>query len=320
MGSIIDLLSSGEKEVINILLNLLNRRAFFSDTIYFIDELDVHLNTALQYNLLKEVTENWLPEHCQLWTASHSLGFIEYARKAEGAVILDFDQLDFDVPQTLLPVPKDTTEVYEIAVPTDVLPSLFQGKQLIFCENQNDRHYQSLGFSDRVFYGVRDKNDVYYRAKNNPELFGLIDRDYLTEVEIARIRERLPNLYVLKYYAFENYLYHPANLAEVVPSFDVTTYQAEITRQKNESYSRIFYGMKQARSSYKVLMDEKLEDESVPEAMGSSLKSDDFETFYPYFDMKSKFNHQILAALNLPTEKLVRTNWFRNAMRQVFSP
>ncbi|MGH9847087.1 MAG: AAA family ATPase, partial [Blastocatellia bacterium] len=98
-----DLLSSGEKEIINILFNLHNRRAFYQDTIYFIDELDVHLNTSLQYNLLKEITENWLPEKCQLWTASHSLGFIQYAQESAHAAILDFDQFDFDVPHTLTP-------------------------------------------------------------------------------------------------------------------------------------------------------------------------------------------------------------------------
>ncbi len=101
-----DLLSSGEKEVINILLNLFVRRESYQDTIYFIDELDVHLNTALQYDLLKEITENWLPANCQLWTASHSLGFIQYAKESVHAVILDFDQFDFDQSQT----PYATTE------------------------------------------------------------------------------------------------------------------------------------------------------------------------------------------------------------------
>ena len=55
------------------------------------DELDLHLNTQLQYNLLKEITENWIPENCQLWTASHSLGFIDYANGSEMAAIIDFD-------------------------------------------------------------------------------------------------------------------------------------------------------------------------------------------------------------------------------------
>jgi hypothetical protein len=51
-------LSAGEKEVFNLLINLLSRGSFFQDTIYFFDEIDLHLNTKLQFNLLKEVTEN----------------------------------------------------------------------------------------------------------------------------------------------------------------------------------------------------------------------------------------------------------------------
>lgn len=109
-------LSAGEKEVINLLLNLLSRSALYQDTVYFFDELDLHLNTRLQYNLLKEICENWIPANCQLWTASHSLGFIEYARQSEQASIIDFDDLDFDLPRVLTPEPKENQDVYEIAV------------------------------------------------------------------------------------------------------------------------------------------------------------------------------------------------------------
>ena len=96
-----DLLSSGEKEVFNILLNLFVRREHFTNAIYFIDELDVHLHTRLQYTLIKEVVERWIPEYSQLWTASHSLGFIDYANDAVEAELVDFDDLNFDQPQVL---------------------------------------------------------------------------------------------------------------------------------------------------------------------------------------------------------------------------
>ena len=101
-----DLLSSGEKEVFNILLNLFVRREHFANAIYFIDELDVHLHTRLQYALLQEIVERWIPEHSQLWTASHSLGFIDYGSSSGDTAIVDFDDLDFDRPQVLRPAPK----------------------------------------------------------------------------------------------------------------------------------------------------------------------------------------------------------------------
>ncbi len=312
-----DLLSSGEKEVITILINLFVRKESFRDTVYFIDELDVHLNTALQYDLLKEVTENWIPDGCQLWTASHSLGFIHYAREAEHAAILDFDLLDFDVPHTITPQLKEATEIYEIAVPAEVLPNLFKDKQLVLCENKNDSLYQLLGLHQKVFYGVKDKNEVYYRVKNNPALSGLIDRDYMTDAEIANIRRKLPSLFVLYYYAVENYLLHPNNIRELLPNFDVEAYRNEIIRQKNELYDEILVGLKQARS-YKVLRDENLEDPDATKTIIKALKNDDFETFYPFFDMKGKFNRQSLAKLNLSAERLARTKWFRVAIKKVF--
>jgi hypothetical protein len=314
-----DLLSSGEKEILNILINLFIRRESFRDTIYFIDELDVHLNTALQYDLLKEVVENWLPGGCQLWTASHSLGFIQYAKESEHAIVFDFDLLDFDVPHTLLPQFKDTAEIYEIAVPAEVLPSLFKDRQIVVCENQNDSLYQLLGLPRKVFYGVANKNDVYYRVKNNPDLLGLIDRDYMTENEIAAIRQKFPGLFVLEYYAIENYLYHPENIREVLPDFDVDAYKAEVSQQKKAVFNEILLGLRQAHDSYKVPRDEKLGDPNADQTIAAALESDDFEVFYPFFDMKGKFNRQSYAKLNLRESDLARTRWFRAAIEKVFN-
>ncbi len=310
-----DLLSSGEKEVVNILFNLLTRRAFFNDTIYFIDELDVHLNTALQYNLLKEITENWLPENCQLWTASHSLGFIQYAQESSDAVILDFDQFDFDQPHTLKPQSKETLEIYEIAVPSVVLSQLFRDKRLILCENKNDELYNLLNLPSQLFIGVKDKNEVYLRIKEGAELFGIMDRDYLSDGEVQAIRQLYANLFVLKYYTFENYLYHPENIRAAVADFDIATYQAEITRQKNLKRDQVLLGLHNVRNSYAILKNENnLREKSGEQHIAEALASDDFETFYPYFNMKKDFSREMLERLNLPESQLVQTFWFRAAI------
>ncbi|MBI1761603.1 MAG: AAA family ATPase [Acidobacteria bacterium] len=310
-----NLLSSGEKEIVNILFNLFNRNNLYRDTIYFIDELDAHLNTSLQYALLKEITEHWIPDNCQLWTASHSLGFIQYAREAAHAALLDFDQFDFDLPQTIIPQPKESLEVYEIAVPKETLLRVFQGKQLILCENKNDEYYNLLNLPDKLFIGVQDKRQVYLNVKQNPAYYGLMDRDYLTDGEIARLRQHFPNLRVLGYYAFENYLYHPDNLQEAVPDFDAETYRAEIGRQKNEQRDYILTGLEGARRGYSVLNDENIKrDENATQAIVQALRSDDLESFYPYFDMKTRFNRQLLSKLKLPPKRLVQTNWFRTAI------
>lgn len=311
-----NLLSSGEKEIINILLNLFIRTPFYQSTIYFIDELDVHLNTSLQYALLKEVTENWIPEDCQLWTASHSLGFIQYAKEAEHAAIIDFDQHDFDHPRTLMPEPKQSLDIYEVAVPKEVALEIFRDKQVVLCENKNDEYFNLLKLPNKLFVGVQNKDEVCRSIKNNARFYGVIDRDYLTDNEIKKIRNRYPNLFVLEFYAFENYLYHPDNILELISEFDAAAYRNEIVRQKNELRDSILLNLKQSRS-YRILKDENIEDKTLDSIL-AALKSDEFNEFYPLFDMKGKFDRSSLAKLNLAKNRLVRTTWFAQAISRVF--
>src|SRR5580698_1629791 len=112
-----DLLSHGEKQVVILLLNFIVRRDQYQEAIIFIDEMDCHLNTSLQSRLLNEIVNTWIPDNAQLWTATHALGFIDFARHAENAAIIDLNLLNFDIPQTILPQPKTSLEVYDIAVP-----------------------------------------------------------------------------------------------------------------------------------------------------------------------------------------------------------
>lgn len=311
-----DLLSSGEKEIFGILLNLLVRRESFQDTIYFIDELDVHLNTNLQYAFLKEITENLIPENCQLWTASHSLGFIQYAKESKNAAILNFDRLDFDAPQIIAPQPKENLEIYEIAVPQKVLSEIFRDKSLTFCENEDVAVYNSLGLSKRLFLPAKDKNDVYFSAKNNPQYFGLMDKDYLTPQEIELIRRKVPNLFALNFYSIESYFYHPENLAEVIEDFDTESYRNDLQQQKQNLYEKVIYGLKQARDGYKVLAHEKIICKNAEDEIISALKSDNFEEFYPYLDMKKRFKH---GDYNVSESRLSQTEWFNQAVSKVFN-
>jgi len=145
-------LSAGEKEIINIIFNLLARKDDFNDTVYFLDEIDLHLNTKLQYAFLKEITENWIPENCQLWTATHSLGFIQYAKDTEHSTIIDFDDLDFDIPQVLFPSSKDNFEIFEIAVDKNFLSEIFAGKKAYFSEGTDTPIYNSLNIKDTIFF------------------------------------------------------------------------------------------------------------------------------------------------------------------------
>jgi predicted ATPase len=313
-----DLLSSGEKEVFNILINLLSRKGLYQDTIYFLDELDLHLNTTLQHNLLKEITENWIPEGCQLWTASHSLGFIEYANHTELATIIDFDDLDYDSPQILYPQPKNELEVFEVAVPEETLLKIFKGQKIIYCENQNDEYYQLLGLNKKIFVGVRDAADVFLLSKNQKSFYGLRDRDYLTDLEIKKIRKEFSNLFILRYYCFENYIYHPDNISEISPKgFDYQEYLDDLIRQKNQKLTKIILRIRESRRNYRELGEAGINWREEEDIIADKLSSDKLEDFYPYFDMKKHYVRQYIEKFNLSTEKLVKTQWFKSQIEKV---
>ena len=70
-----NVLSAGEKEVVDILLDLYLRKDFYTDSIYIIDEPELHLNTAIQRALLLEINKI-IPNNCQIWIATHSVGFL----------------------------------------------------------------------------------------------------------------------------------------------------------------------------------------------------------------------------------------------------
>ncbi|AEE51697.1 AAA family ATPase [Haliscomenobacter hydrossis] len=324
-----DLLSAGEKEVFNVISNLMSRRDLFQETIYFFDEMDLHLNTKIQYNLLKEITENWIPEKSQLWTASHSLGFIEYAKHADQAIIIDFDDYDFDQPKVLTPEAKDNPDIYEIAVGKEFLSSLFRSMDVYFVENKDQDYYAVAGIDKAVFVAEKDRNSVFHKVRSGT-FKGIVDRDYLSDEDIELIKAQYPNLFVLPYYSIENLLYHPANLADYYKgknqSFDKGQYIDDLRTAKDEVVERLAYTLATKRLEYpyfgepeflaKPLQNRfknKQENFDQAEFIGSSLKSSNFEDFYKNLPMKSYCTH-LQQRQNIPKSDLAKTKWFHKTM------
>ena len=327
-------LSAGEKEVFNILINLLSRSPEYQDTIYYIDELDLHLNTKLQFNLIKEITENWIPENCQLWTASHSLGFIEYARQSKQASIIDFDDLDFDLPQVLTPVPKENPEVYEIAVGKEFLSSLFKNMKVFFVENKDQVYYSSVGVDKTVFVSEKDRYSVFYKTVNT-DFYGLVDRDWLSDDDIEQIKKHYPNLSILHFYSIENYLYHPENLASYYKSientFDREDYIKLLTQEKNKIVDSLTLRFSSVRSSYPYFNKPKFngkplqnrfrnkeENFAQAENIGKNLRSNTFEVFYPVLPMKD-YCTNLPQRQNVAKTSLAKTKWFKTQIEKLLS-
>lgn len=328
-----DYLSAGEKEVFNILINLLTRREYYQDTIYFFDEIDLHLNTKLQFNLLKEITENWISPSSQLWTASHSLGFIEYARQSDQAVIFDFDDLDFDFTQTLYPETKENPDIYEIAVGKEFLPSLFKGMTIYFVENKDKEFYASLGIPQTVFVSDNNRNNVFHKVRSADNFQGIVDRDFLSDEDIDRIQEAYPRLTILPYYSIENYLFHPNNLEDYWKgkgkAFDKTAYVQLLVEEKNKVINKITPTIGLKRTEYPYFGEpeyngsplqnrfkNKGENEEQAVAIVSDLNSDDFETFYKSLPMKI-YCTQLPQRQNISKLELAKTNWFKESILSI---
>ncbi len=325
-------LSAGEKEVFNILINFVARGEYYTDTIFFFDEIDLHLNTKLQYNFLKEIVENWILENCQFWTASHSLGFIQYATESENAVIFDFDDYDFDYPKALSPEPKDNAEVYEIAVSKEILPSLFRNYK-IYCVENTDRYiYSALNIANTLFVQENGKQGVYHKVKNG-EFYGIIDRDFLSDNDIEEIEKRYSTLKVLEYYSIENYLFHPDNLLEYYTThqevFDRSAHLNNLSSEKNKLIEELIRKLAITRTAYPFFKEpehnnsknqkrftnssENLEQVAVIEKY---LKSDLFADYYKVFPMKD-YGTTIKERQNLSKVELAKTSWFKKQIEQL---
>ena len=134
-------LSGGEKSAFDLILDLVVARRAYDNTIFCIDEPELHMNAKLQAELLSVLYE-LIPESCQLILATHSIGMMRRARDIESdnlgrVVFLDFGDLDFDQPQIIEPIAPDRSfwaKAYEVAL--DDLAALVAPEQIVICEGE----------------------------------------------------------------------------------------------------------------------------------------------------------------------------------------
>ncbi|MCU0796122.1 MAG: AAA family ATPase [Akkermansiaceae bacterium] len=316
-------LSHGEKQIVILLMGFAVRREQMEDSIVFVDEMDLHLNTALQKTVLGEIVENWIPDSSQLWTASHALGFIEYAQEADIAALIDLDALDFDQPQVITPAPKSRLDLVEIAVPRESLTRLFSNRTIVICEGKDHAFYNAAcDDASRLFIppgGSDNAGSVLAMARSNPGYLALRDRDFLMENEIRAIQEELPNVRILPFYSIENLLYHPDNIASLnIPDFDPETWKSAMREWKAANPLR---EIKFERSRIQELrtiqaLQRSKAVESEPDAIYDAFNSDEFTRFYPVFPQK-RMPLDALARFNLTKDRLARASWFKQQIQRI---
>lgn len=237
-----NVLSSGEKEVVDILLDLYLRKDEYTDSIYIIDEPELHLNTAIQRRLLVEINK-MVPDNCQIWIATHSAGFLRALQDelSEESQIIKFKEENQWASQAYLltPMKKCRTAWQSIfATALDDLTSLVSPRRIIYCEGRAEpaKAGGERGLDATVFnniYGEKYPETLFVSSGGNTELdqrsgiaisilskvfpgveiWVLKDRDMASGHDVdeaARqgyLRTNEDNQRVLKRFEIENYLY-----------------------------------------------------------------------------------------------------------------
>ena len=268
-----NVLSSGEKEVVDILLDLYLRKDEYTDSIYIIDEPELHLNTAIQRKLLIEINK-MIPENCQIWVATHSIGFLRALQDElnEFSQIIEFKEDNKWASQsyTLVPMVKSRNNWRNLfATALDDLTGLVSPKRIVYCEGRAEptRTGGERGFAAEVFnciFGERHPDTLFISSGGNTELdqrseiairilskvfsdieiLVLKDRDMASGKDTTEADRQLylsnnpQNHRVLKRFEIENYLFDKEVLKKYCEvndkPFDESAYDAFVTDIVNQ--------------------------------------------------------------------------------------
>lgn len=195
-----NVLSSGEKEVVDILLDLYLRIDQYSDTIFLLDEPELHINTAIQKKLLLEINK-LIGTNCQLWIATHSIGFL---RALQDDLKNDCEVIHFkkginwaSTKQVLKPIKKSLSnwkEIFETAL--DDLTGLISPKRIIYCEGRDKpgANGKERGFDAKVFNNIFSEqfhDTLFISSGGNTEL------DQRSEIALAILTKVFSDIEIL---------------------------------------------------------------------------------------------------------------------------
>jgi hypothetical protein len=182
------------------LLDLYLRQDEYDQTIFLIDEPELHISTRIQASLLEEINR-LVGKNCQIWITTHSIGFMRAIQEKfhEDCQVIHF-RGDYELasrPYNLTPIALSTAtwrDLFEIAI--DDLAKLVCPKRLIYCEGRDKAGSGGTerGLDAKVFNAVFSEehtDTLFISAGGNTEL------DQRSEVAIAILGKVLPDLEVL---------------------------------------------------------------------------------------------------------------------------
>jgi hypothetical protein len=140
-------------------LDLIIKTQEYNDTVFCIDEPELHLNTSIQRKLLFEI-EKLIPENCQLWIATHSIGFLRALQEElkDKSQILDFSEKNyFQGSQAIYPIKTSRNNwqrIFNTAL--EDFTGLISPKRIIYCEGKDKPGPNGVekGFDAKVFNNI----------------------------------------------------------------------------------------------------------------------------------------------------------------------
>ena len=195
-----NVLSSGEKEVVDLLLDLYLRQDEYNDTIFLIDEPELHINTSIQKKLLLEINK-LVGSDCQIWLATHSIGFLRALQEdlKDECQIIHFQKgINWaSTQQILIPIKKSLSkwkEIFETAL--DDLTGLVSPRRIVYCEGKDRPGANGIekGFDARVFnniYGEKYHDTLFISSGGNTEL------DQRSEIALAILTKVFSDIEIL---------------------------------------------------------------------------------------------------------------------------
>ena len=218
-------LSGGEKAAFDLLLDIVVKAREYDDTVYCIDEPEAHINTKIQSELLT-VIYGLIPDNCQLWIATHSIGMMRRAYDIQkefpeevAFLIFDDNEMDFDDDQTITPQTIDRPLWEKMhTVLLDDFAKLIMPDTIIICESETEKSFDA-GCYEKIFsheypavkfISAGSKANVVKvatmlsKAFNN--VIALRDRDKITDEERGVKLRNDSKLRILKRCCIEDYL------------------------------------------------------------------------------------------------------------------
>lgn len=237
-------LSGGERAVVDLLLDFHLKQLGYNNAALIYDEIETHIHAACQGALLEELARS-AREDTQLWVTTHSLGVLRAAQRIEadapGSVcLIDLDGVNAESTCVIGPSRLDRVAWKKfISVALGDFVSHLAPENVVVCEgNHEGKKKQRRDFDKEVYETIlgRDLPHVSFVSgggcKDMPKSVAttesvlrsfspaatvceLLDRDDLSDQEVAGRQREKPNLIVLKRRNLECYLWEN----EVLSSF-----------------------------------------------------------------------------------------------------